>query len=104
VFLKGEYVDNQELDGYIDKFNHEKDIKLSIIDHLRIFNYLKELRTYRDAGMLSEVFDLKSKYKTIKFAHDLQEDVIQRLEKSNGEMADELVKLKGLISESEMHD
>lgn len=59
---------------------------------------------YRAAGTISEILDLKGKYKIIKFAHDLQEDVIERLEKLNSEMADELVKLKGLMSEDKIYE
>jgi hypothetical protein len=97
-------MDNQELDCYIEKFNSEKEITMSILDHLRIFNYLKELRMYRAAGSLCEVLDLNHKYKTIKFAHDLQVDIINRLEKSNGEMADRIVKSEGLMSERDIYE
>lgn len=93
-------MDNEELDKYIEKFSIEQDITLSTIDHIRIFNFMKELRMYRSAGLIREVLDLKSEYKKIKFAHDLQADIIDRLEKSNGEIADRLVKSEGLISEN----
>ncbi|MBU5331741.1 hypothetical protein KQI61_05990 [Anaerocolumna aminovalerica] len=97
-------MDNQELDNYINKFNSEKDIIIDITDHIRIYNYLKELRMYRVAGTISEILDLKCNYKTIKFAHDLQENIIERLEKSNGEIADELINLKGLMSEGKIYE
>lgn len=50
----------KELDNYIYKFNTEKDIHLSTIDHIKIFNYLKELHMYRSVGTINDVIDLKS--------------------------------------------
>jgi hypothetical protein len=95
-------MDNQELESYIDRFNKEKDIHFSTIDHLRIYNYLKELLMYRNCGTIMDIYDLKSNYKSIKFAHDLQCDIISRLEKSNEELSDRIVKSEGLISEGKI--
>jgi hypothetical protein len=97
-------MDNQELEYYIKRFNNERDINLNITDLNRIFNYLEELLMYRKAGTINEVLDLKGKYKTIKYAFDLQMDVISRLEKTNGDYADRLVKSEGLISDGEIRN
>lgn len=97
-------MDNQELDNYIYKFKTEKDIHLSVIDHLKIFNYLKELQMYRGVGTINDVIDLKGNYKTIKITNDLQEDIIQRLKKSNNEMANRIVKSERLINETVAND
>lgn len=53
-------MDTQELDNYIYKFNTEKDIHLSTIDHIKIFNYLKELHMYRSVGTINNVINLKN--------------------------------------------
>lgn len=90
-------MDNKTLNEYIDLFNNNKNIEIDILKHLDIYNFLLELKMYREIGTLNEIYELKDKYRTIKFAHDLLTSINNRLEKSNGEMADELVKLKGLM-------
>lgn len=49
-------MDNEELNKYIDRFDKEKNINIDLIDHINIYNFLLELRMYRNIGTLNEIY------------------------------------------------
>lgn len=58
-------MEDSNLKYLISKLDKEKSCKFSILEHIQLFNYLKELEMYRKIGTLKECYS-KNELKSMK--------------------------------------